>query len=51
MLNENGILKNISKNKIWIEMSTTDQKDMIKFGKLVKEKGATPRGSCKWRMS
>ena len=42
MLSENGILKNISKGKIWIEMSTTDQKDIIKFGKLVKEKGATP---------
>ena len=42
MLSEIGILKNISKGKIWIEMSTTDQKDIIKFGKLVKEKGATP---------
>ena len=42
MLNENGILKNISKNKIWIEMSTTDHKDLIELGKLVKEKGATP---------
>ena len=42
MLRENGILKNISKGKIWIEMSTTDQKDIIKLGKLVKEKGATP---------
>ena len=28
MLNENGILKNISKEKIWIEMSTTDQKEV-----------------------
>ncbi len=42
MLNENGILKNISKNKIWIEMSTTDHKDLIELGKLIKEKGATP---------
>ena len=42
MLSENGILKNISKGKIWIEMSTTDQKDIIKLSKLVKEKGATP---------
>ena len=42
MLNENGILKNISKNKIWIEMSTTDHKDLIELGELIKEKGATP---------
>ena len=42
MLNENGILKNISKGKIWIEMSTTDQKEVIKLGKLIKEKGAIP---------
>ncbi len=42
MLNENGILKNITENKIWIEMSTTDQKQVIKFGKLIKEKKAIP---------
>jgi len=40
MLGENGILKNISKDKIWIEMSTTDQKEVIKLGKLVAEKNA-----------
>ena len=42
MIGENGILKNISKGKIWIEMSTTDQKELIKLGKFVKEKGAIP---------
>ena len=42
MINENEILKNISKNKIWIEMSTTDHKDLIELGELIKEKGATP---------
>ena len=42
MLGENGILKNISKDKIWIEMSTTDQKEVIRLGNLVKEKGAIP---------
>ena len=42
MNGENGILKNISKDKIWIEMSTTDQKEVIRLGKFIKEKGATP---------
>jgi len=42
MIGENGILKNISKGKIWIEMSTTDQKEVIRLGKFVKEKGAIP---------
>ena len=42
MMGENGILKKISKDKIWIEMSTTDQKEVIRLGKLVKEKGAIP---------
>ena len=42
MLNENGILKNITENKIWIEMSTTDQKEVIKLGNLIKEKKAIP---------
>ena len=42
MLGKNGILKNISKDKIWIEMSTTDQKEVIRLGNLVKEKEAIP---------
>ena len=42
MLNKNGILENISKSKIWIEMSTTDQKEVIRLGNLVKDKGAIP---------
>ena len=42
MNGENGILKNISKDKIWIEMSTTDQKEVIRLGKFIKEKGAIP---------
>ena len=41
-LNENGILKNIAKDKIWIEMSTTDQKEVNRLGKLIKEKNAIP---------
>ena len=42
MLGKNGILENISMNKIWIEMSTTDQKEINRLGKLVKEKNAIP---------
>ncbi len=42
MIGENGILNNISKDKIWVEMSTTDQKEVIRLGKLIKEKGAIP---------
>jgi len=42
MISENGILNNISKDKIWLEMSTTDQKEVIRLGNLIKEKGAIP---------
>ena len=42
MLGKNGILENISMDKIWIEMSTTDQKEVNKLGNLVKEKKAIP---------
>ncbi len=42
MLGKNGILENISMGKIWIEMSTTDQKEVINLGKLVIEKNAIP---------
>ena len=40
MLGKNGILGNISSGKIWIEMSTTDQTEVNRLGKLVKEKNA-----------
>ena len=42
MLGKNGILENISLDKIWIEMSTTDQKEINRLGNLVKEKNAIP---------
>ena len=42
MLNKNGILDNISKDQIWIEMSTTDHKEVNRLGKLVREKKAIP---------
>ena len=34
-----GIINGISKNKIWIEMSTTDSKEVIRLSKLIKKKG------------
>ncbi len=34
-----GILKFITKNKLWIEMSTTDENEMIRLSKLLKKKG------------
>ena len=37
-----GVLAGISKGKIWLEMSTTDEAEIRRIGALVKEKGAMP---------
>ena len=37
-----GILEGISQNKIWLEMSTTDQSEIKRFGDLVIKKGGIP---------
>jgi len=37
-----GVVEGLSKNKIWIEMSTTDNKEVKRIGELVKSKGAIP---------
>jgi len=42
MEGENGVIKGISNNKIWLEMSTTDESEVKRLGKLVAAKGATP---------
>jgi 3-hydroxyisobutyrate dehydrogenase len=42
MEGENGILKGLSKDKIWLEMSTTDEKEIKRLGNLVLKKGAIP---------
>ena len=42
MEEEDGILKGISKDKIWLEMSTTDESEIKRLGGLVSKKGATP---------
>ncbi len=42
MESESGILKGMSKNKIWLEMSTTSESEVKRLGKLVKIKGGIP---------
>ncbi len=42
MEGKNGILEGISENKIWLEMSTTDEAEVKRIGKKVIEKKATP---------
>ena len=39
---KNGILEGISENKIWLEMSTTDEAEVKRIGKKVIEKKAIP---------
>ena len=42
MEGENGILEGISENKIWLEMSTTDEAEVKRIGKKIIEKKAIP---------
>ena len=42
MEGENGILKGLSENKIWLEMSTTDESEVKRLGKKVIAKKAIP---------
>ena len=42
MEGENGILNGLSKNKIWLEMSTTDESEVKRIGQKVIEKKAIP---------
>ena len=39
---EDGIINGLSKDKIWLEMSTTDESEVKRLGKLVEEKNAVP---------
>ena len=39
---KDGVINGLSKNKIWLEMSTTDESEVKRLGKLVTAKGATP---------
>ena len=40
MTSKDGVLRGLSKNKVWLEMSTTDQFEVKKIGLMVKKKGA-----------
>ncbi len=42
MESEEGVINGLSKNKIWLEMSTTDESEVKKLGKLVLNKKAVP---------
>ena len=42
MEGENGVIGGLSKNKIWLEMSTSDESEIKRLGKIVKDKGAVP---------
>jgi 3-hydroxyisobutyrate dehydrogenase len=39
---EDGVINGLSKNKIWLEMSTTDESEIRRLSKLVEEKNAVP---------
>jgi len=42
MERKDGVIEGLSKEKIWLEMSTTDDKEVKRLGELVKSKGAIP---------
>jgi 3-hydroxyisobutyrate dehydrogenase len=42
MEGNDGVIAGISKNKIWLEMSTTDESEIKRLGQLVKERDGIP---------
>ena len=40
MESKDGVINGLSENKIWLEMSTTDENEVKRIGKLVKQKKA-----------
>ena len=42
MESKNGVINGLSENKIWLEMSTTGQSEVIRLGKQVSKKKAFP---------
>ena len=42
MESKDGVIKGLSKNKVWLEMSTTDSAEVKRIGSLVKATGAIP---------
>ena len=52
MEGEDGVINGLSENKIWLEMSTTDEAEIKRIGQKVIDKKAIPlRWTCKWRLS
>ena len=45
MESPDGIIEGISKNKIWLEMSTTDESEVKRLGGLISKKGGIPLDS------
>ena len=39
---KDGVIEGLSKNKVWLEMSTTDESEVKRIGRLVTAKGTTP---------
>ena len=39
---DEGVINGLSKNKIWLEMSTSDESEIKRLGKLVKDKKSVP---------
>ena len=42
MEKKDGVIEGLSKDKIWLEMSTSDDNEVKRIGELVKSKGALP---------
>ena len=42
MESADGVINGLSKNKIWLEMSTTDESEVKRLGKIVSDKKAIP---------
>jgi len=42
MEKKNGVIEGLSNGKIWLEMSTTDDKEVKRVGMMVKSKGSIP---------
>ena len=52
MESEDGILNGLSENKIWLEMSTTDENEVKRLGnKVISKKSYPARWACKWWVS
>ena len=42
MESKDGVINGLSKDKIWLEMSTTDESEVKRLGELVQKRGAIP---------